>query len=128
MAKYDKYNQGSRMQERPWKIHPIWRGIGCLMMILIPIMSYAGAVILVQANAEQGWLPMPRELIQTVTLPLLGEMEQFYAVLIVTVLLMIIGFGVVTILYSLIYSAVGPPRLGPLDAPPVRRSPPKKKY
>lgn len=128
MSKYDKFNQGSRMQERPWKIHPIWRGIGCLMMILIPIMAYAGAVILVQANLEQGWLPMPRELIQTVTLPLMGEVEQFYAVVIVTALLMIIGFGVVTILYSLIYSAVGPPRLGPLDAPPVRNSPKKKKY
>lgn len=128
MSKYDKFNQGSRMQERPWKIHPIWRGIGCLMMILIPIMAYAGAVVLVQANLEQGWLPMPRELIQTVTLPLVGEVKQFYAVVIVTALLMIIGFGVVTILYSLIYSAVGPPRLGPLDAPPVRNSPKKKKY
>jgi len=128
MSKYDKFNKGSRMQERPWKIHPIWRGIGCLLMILIPIMAYAGAVVLVQANLEQGWLPMPRELIQTVALPFVGEVKQFYAVVIMTALLMIIGFGVVTILYSLIYSAVGPPRLGPLDAPPVRRSPSKKKY
>lgn len=128
MSKYDKFNQGSRMQERPWKIHPIWRGIGCLMMLLIPIMSYAGAVVLVQANLEQGWLPMPGELLQTVTIPFVGDVEQFFAVVIVTVLLMIIGFGVVTILYSLIYSAVGPPRLGPLDAPPVRNSPKKKKY
>ena len=128
MSKYDKFNQGSRMPDRPWKIHPIWRGIGCLMMILIPIMSYAGAVILVQENAKQGWLPMPRELSQTVTVPFLGEMDQFIAVVIVTTLLMIVGFGVVTILYSLIYTAVGPPRLGPLDAPPVRRTPPKKKY
>ena len=97
-------------------------------MILIPIMAYAGAVVLVQANLEQGWLPMPREMIQTVALPFVGDVEQFYAVVIVTALLMIVGFGVVTILYSLIYSAVGPPRLGPLDAPPVRRTPPKKKY
>lgn len=128
MSKYDKFNQGSRMQERPWKIHPIWRGIGCLMMLLIPIMSYAGAVVLVQANLEQGWLPMPRELAQTVTIPFVGDVKEFFALVIVTVLLMIIGFGVVTILYSLIYSAVGPPRLGPLDAPPVRNSPKKKKY
>jgi hypothetical protein len=91
-------------------------------------MSYAGAVVLVQANLEQGWLPMPRELAQTVTIPFVGDVKEFFALVIVTVLLMIIGFGVVTILYSLIYSAVGPPRLGPLDAPPVRRSPSKKKY
>lgn len=126
MAKYDKYSARSRMSERPWKIHPIWRGIGCIMMLIIPIMAYAGAVLLVQANAEQGWLPMPRELTQTVTLPVLGPMKQFYAIGIVTVLLVIIGFGLFTVFYSLVYSMVGPPSLGPLDAPPVRTSPRKK--
>lgn len=126
MAKYDKYSARSRMSERPWKIHPIWQGIGCLMIIIIPIMSYAGAVILVQANAEQGWLPMPRDLTQTVKIPLLGDFKQFYAIAMVMVLLMIIGFGLITLVYAMIYSAVGPPRLGPLDAPPVRRTPPKK--
>ena len=127
MAKYEKYSARSRMSGRPWKIHPIWRGIGCLMLIVIPIMAYAGAVMLVQANAEQGWLPMPRDLLQTVTLPVLGNFKQFYAIAIVWVLLMIIGFGVITLVYSIIYSALGPPRLGPLDAPPVRTSPAKKK-
>ena len=128
MAKYDKYSAQSRMPERPWKIHPIWRGIGCLMLILLPIMAYAGAVILVRANADQRWLPVPRELAQTVAIPVIGSISNFYAVVIVTVLLMIIGFGVITLLYSILYSMIGPPRLGPLDAPPVRRSPPKKKY
>jgi len=126
MAKYDKYSARSRMQERPWKIHPIWRGIGCIMLLVIPVMAYAGAVLLVQANAEQGWLPMPRELTQTVVLPILGPMKQFYAIAIVTVLLIIIGFGLFTLFYSLVYSMIGPPQLGPLDAPPVRTSPRKR--
>jgi hypothetical protein len=128
MAKYDKYSARSRMPERPWKIHPIWRGIGCLMMIIIPIVAYAGAVILVNMNAEKGWLPAPKDLMQPVTIPVFGSVDNFYAVLIVTFLLAIIGFGLVTIVYSIIYSALGPPRLGPLDAPPVRTSPSKKKY
>ena len=127
MSKYMKYNDRSRMAERPWKIHPIWRGIGCLLMLMIPVMAYAGAVVLVRENSEQKWLPMPAELMQTVNIPYLGDVRAFFAVLIVTVLLMIIGFGVVTILYSLIYSAFGPPRLGPLDAPPVRTSPARRK-
>jgi hypothetical protein len=128
MGKYDKYSSRSRMPERPWKIHPIWRGIGCLLMLLLPVVAYAGAVMLVNMNAEKRWLPTPRELTQTVTLPLLGPVDNFYSVLIMTFLLAIIGFGLVTIMYSIIYSAVGPPRLGPLDAPPVRTSPSKKKY
>jgi len=128
MAKYDKYSAQSRAPQRPWKIHPIWRGIGCLLMLIIPVMSYAGAVILVDLNQENNWLPTPAELSQPVTLPLVGTVDNFYSVAAMTILLTIIGFGLVTIIYSMIYSAVGPPRLGPLDAPPVRTSPPKRKY
>ncbi len=127
MSKYMKYNDRSRMTERPWKIHPIWRGIGCILMLVIPVIAYAGAVVLVRENSQQKWLPMPAELMQTVNLPYVGDVKNFFAVAIVAVLLMIIGFGVVTIIYSMIYSAFGPPRLGPLDAPPVRTSPAKRK-
>ncbi len=128
MSKYDKYSSRSRMPARPWKIHPIWRGIGCLLMLIIPFMAYAGAVILVRMNAENKWLPTPRELTQAVTLPIVGSVDNFYAVAAMTVLLTIIGFGLVTIIYSIVYSALGPPRLGPLDAPPIRTSPSKRKY
>jgi hypothetical protein len=24
----------------PWRVHPIWRGIGCLLLILVPIIAY----------------------------------------------------------------------------------------
>jgi hypothetical protein len=128
MPKYDKFNDQSRLQARPWKIHPIWRGIGCILMIIIPVLAYAGAVLLVRENTVQRWLPMPRELTQPMTLPLVGTVDNFIAVMMVTLLLMLISFGMLTIIYSLIYSALGPPRLGPLDAPPVRTSPKKKAY
>lgn len=118
MAKYTKYNPRSRAAARPWKVHPIWRGIGCVMMILIPIMGYAGAVLLVQMNLEYGWLPAPAELMQTVTIPFIGSFEHLYADLIMTVLLSLAGFAVFNVFYSLMYRFVGPPQYGPQDAPP----------
>ncbi len=27
-------------QDRRWEIHPIWRGIGCALILLIPIMAW----------------------------------------------------------------------------------------
>lgn len=30
----------------PWRVHPIWRGIGCFLMILIPVISYGLAEFL----------------------------------------------------------------------------------
>jgi hypothetical protein len=90
-------------------------------MILIPIISYAGAVLLVQANLQQGWLPVPVELSRAVNLPFVGSTPYLLANLVMTAVLTLIGFGVLTSLYSLIYRLVGPSSLGPLDAPPERR-------
>ena len=121
MTRYDKYNPQANMPKRPWSIHPIWRGIGCFMMVLIPVMAYAGAVLLVEENTSQGWLPMPRELAQTIPLPMIGNVPHLLANLVVALALSLVGFGVFTAIYSLFFSMVGPSRFGPLDAPPVRR-------
>lgn len=123
MGKYDKYNPQSHMAETPWKIHPVWRGIGCLMILIIPALAFAGAILVVQANADQKWVPIPAELSQGLTLPLFGTVESILAVVIVAVLLALIGFGVMTIIYSLVYSLIGPPRYGPQDAPPIHNKP-----
>lgn len=91
------------------------------MMILIPIMSYAGAVLLVQANREQGWLPIPADLGRTIYLPLVGPVQALLGTLIVAFILALAGFGIIMVFYSMLYSLTGPPKYGPLDAPPMRR-------
>jgi hypothetical protein len=120
MSKYTIYSRRPPPKPRPWKIHPIWRGIGCLMLIIIPILAYAGGVLLVEANSKQGWVPVPGEFMRSVNLPAIGVVRHLVATLFVTLLLTFIGFGGLMILYALIYRLVGPPSLGPLDAPPVR--------
>ena len=106
---------------RPWDVHPIWRGIGCLMILIIPVMSYAGGVILVEQNMKYRWIYVPAELTKSVLLPLVGRVSHLYATLMATVVLMLIGFGIIVTFYAMIYNMVGPSRLGPLDAPPERR-------
>jgi uncharacterized membrane protein YhaH (DUF805 family) len=98
-------------------------------MILIPIMSYAAAELLIEQNNSAGWVAVPVELTRTVTLPVLGDLPHFYATLAVTILLMVLGFGALTIVFGVFWGAVGPSRYGPLDARPMRRSdrPPKRR-
>lgn len=128
MGRYSKYQTSMPAQKLPYKIHPIWRGIGCFMLILIPIMAYAGATLLVQANRTQRWLPMPPELAQAIFIPILNQRIPYLpAILIVTVLLSLIGFGVLSFFYAILYRAVGPSRYGPLDAPPVREMPKRRR-
>ncbi len=102
-------------------IHPVWRGIGCVMLVLLPMMAYAGATLLVQADLSQGWYPVPAEMARPVNIPLLGSVPYLYANLTVAFVLLLIGYGLLVIVYSLIYRAAKPSRYGPYDAPPIRR-------
>jgi hypothetical protein len=121
--KYAKYEGSNKIADRPWQIHPIWRGLGCIMLILIPIISFLGAYILTTEGiiTDLG-IPYPPQFASLLfSFNFLGTT---YAVdmmtLIITGLLIIIGFAALMIIYSIMYSALGPPRYGPLDAKPER--------
>jgi hypothetical protein len=120
MSKYTLYSRRPPMQKPPWKVHPVWRGIGCLMLLIIPVMSYAGAVLLVQANIEQRWVTVPFEFMMGFSIPYVGMVEHFIAVLIVTLVLMFVGFGALMVIYALMSRMAGWSDMGPLDAPPER--------
>ncbi len=102
-------------------------------------MAFAVAHILVEKNMEQGWFRMPSELMNTYTVPgtiffmersfKIGEsltIHHFYADLIAAVLVLLLGFALVVIVYSIVYGFLGPRRLSPLDSPPIRRSQKRK--
>jgi hypothetical protein len=116
MGKYTRpyLHPQSRIKRIP--IHPVWRGLGCLLIILIPIISFAAARLLVQANSEQGWIVIPDELAGAFSAPFVGVVT--YTDLAVTMIVLIVFFGLATILYSMVYRLFGPPRYGPLDSPP----------
>lgn len=93
------------------------------MFLIIPVMSYAGAVLIVQSNLLSRWIVIPPELMATVRIPYvpLPPIPHLYANLLVGLVLMVLGFGVLTILYALIFRLSGGSNLGPLDAPPIYR-------
>jgi hypothetical protein len=116
MTKYDPtYQPKSRRSIIP-PVHPVWRGIGCFLLILLPIVAFAGAKIIVQANSRQRWIQMPVELNGSFIVPVIGRV--LFADLALTVILIVIGFAIITVGYSIIYRIIGIPRYGPLDSPP----------
>ncbi len=120
-----KYQQSSRRippKPNPTQVHPIWRGIGCILVLISPLMAYAGATFIVQWNNERGWYPLPAELLRSFYFrPLDLTLDYFYANLLAAGLLLLLGFALVMVVYSIVYAIVGPRRYGPMDAPPVRR-------
>jgi hypothetical protein len=91
------------------------------MLIIGPIIAFAGAHLLLEMNREQGWYPVPRELAATFTVPGIDfTINHFFADLVLAVILLLIGFAFIMVIYAILYSILGPPRYGPLDSPPVR--------
>lgn len=116
MTKYDPtYQPQSRRSIIP-PVHPVWRGIGCFLLILLPIVAFAGAKILVQVNFTQRWVQVPAELGGSFVVPIIGRVH--YADLAVTMILIVIGFALLTVVYAVLYRILGIPRYGPLDSPP----------
>ncbi|NWF64203.1 MAG: hypothetical protein HXY38_07850 [Chloroflexi bacterium] len=132
MSKY-RSSSVKTPKERSKQPHYLWRGIGCLMMIIIPAMSIALAYETVNYGLNNGW-PIPYQLLGTPRFPdvfykssgmmlLLSPIiaiRHFYAYAAVSFIYMILLSGVLSMLYAIVYGMIGPSRYSPLDAPPPK--------
>ena len=102
------------------RIHPIWRGIGCISMIVLTVGVYWAADALLLQNRRTPFIPVPIPdmtfAIGPIHLPW-GNFKQdisWISVAATAVIdIIIYGFGVIA------YSLANPIKLGPKDAPPV---------
>ena len=130
MAKYSKFEKKEVVA--PYKIHPIWRAFGCVMFIILPIMSGAAAWELVNGAGKdlsfivgmRGNLQLPGTLY---TLPYISwaaakisSIPNLPAMTIFFLLILILFSGIVSMLYAMIYRMIGPPRYTQIDAPAPR--------
>lgn len=116
MTKYDPTFIARSRRSFVASIHPIWRGIGCFLLILLPVLAFVGSKLLVQRNFELRWIELPRELQLWFVVPVVGRV--YIADLALTIIMLVVVFGVATLVYALLYRLMGPPRHGPLDSPP----------
>lgn len=132
MSKYTSYSR-QKPKPKPQGVHPVMRGIGCIMIVVVPILAYGLAVLLVNYGARHGW-PIPPGWFGPIGIhPLLWRMQglrpifvflqsqnNLQANLIFTVALIVLIGGIMSMIYGYMYTLFGPPRYGPQDAPPIR--------
>lgn len=121
MGKYSGRMVQEPLRDRNRQAHPVWRGVGLILMLLTPVIAIFGSIALVDANTQAGWVAIPRDILaKGVGDPLLY----------VKIIVGLVIFMVVTVFFRLItfilYGAFGPSRYGPLDVPPVSYKGPKK--
>lgn len=87
----------------PWSVHPIWRGIGCLLLIVLPLVAYGltdTLIALAQANSvavAQAIKNNP------------SVIEQPYFRIIFTAVITLVLYLLFSIFVSLVYSLAGGP-------------------
>lgn len=133
MGKYTARQSRQPISEVDKSPHAVWRGIGCLMMILIPILSIALGYETINFGIGKKWT-IPYQLLGSPSMPDLiydvrilrqltfpiRQIENFYGYALASVIYMIIIGGIISVIYAAVYRAVGPSRYGPFDAPPPK--------
>jgi hypothetical protein len=130
-----KYRSSATRRQKPVDTgpHVIWRGLGCLMMIIIPVISYAAATLTVDYGLSHNWT-IPYQLLGTPRLPSvfydvdilwmvfgpLTKIQNLYAYLGIGILYMITLSGMISVIYAFVYRILGPSRWGPMDMPPPK--------
>jgi hypothetical protein len=130
-----KYRSSAVRRQKPLQQGPhfVWRGLGCLMMIIIPIVSFASAIEIVNYGLAHRW-SIPYQLLGTPQLPdlirkstalwsIFGRITtipNFYAYATFGIFIMILLSGSISVIYALIYRFLAPSRWGPMDMPPPK--------
>ena len=132
MGKYTTHSRQAPKRRRHG-VHPLMRGIGCIMMIVVPILAYGIALFLLDYGIGHGW-PIPPSWLQPIKIhPLLLSLrgltplwnfllvqDNLIAMIVFTIAIIVVIGGLMSIIYGYIYSLFGPPQYGPQDAPPIR--------
>ena len=133
MGKYSARETRQPLKDKDRGPHAVWRGIGCLMILLIPILSIALGVVTIDIMIAREWsIPYPLvskpampdfvfklSILRLITAPI-RQIDHFYGYAAAGLTYMIAIGGLMSFVYALVYRAVGPARYGPFDAPPPK--------
>jgi hypothetical protein len=129
MAKYAKYQRKSPEKKGT---NPIWRGIGCILIIVVPLLAYGLMLVFVPPIIATG--KVPTQLLGPVHFPdwafklritadiasYISSFNNLGINIISFLVILLILTGIASLLYSMIYSLVGPAQYSELDAPPTK--------
>jgi hypothetical protein len=103
-----------KRREDPTKktIHPVWRGIGCVLLVVIPVISYVAADFFVTNQARFSWVAIPQEMVVKNLTDSMLIVKIFYTAIFVFFLYLIL-----TVATFIINRIFGPSRYGPYDIP-----------
>lgn len=110
-------------------VNPYMRGIGCLLMLIVPVFSYGVGDVL--AGQGFGYQVIPRAWYGSMQFPpyiasfeglswiaaRLSQVPHLPATLAIAVVVLILVGGIMSVIFGWLYSLFAPSRYGPTDVP-----------
>jgi hypothetical protein len=126
------YNRYEHKRVKRQEMSPIWRGIGCILMVVVPLVSYALTAIVAPYLITTGYVPL--ELLGHIIfpawlyrLPILRDIASFFGGInnlglgiVVFIVIIVLLTGLFSLLFAAIMQLIGPPRYSEMDAPPSK--------
>lgn len=110
-------------REKRRQMSPVWRGVGCLLLVLMTAAGFWFAGWFMQANQTNEWVYLPPELVFHTFMPAWTRAAQLppgmLVQLIVGFLFMVFGYGILSFSYAVLF----PIQPGPTDVPTPKRRP-----
>ena len=129
MAKYKKYE---RKSEPKRGTNPLWRGVGCILFVVVPLISYGLMTVILPLLLASGYVPF--EIMGRIMFPAwslripflssiissIGGIDYPWLKLIAFVVILLLLMTLSSLAYSMVSQLIGPPRYSDKDAPPSR--------
>jgi Na+/proline symporter len=107
------------MRDKQKPLHPIWRGIGCILLVGLMSLGYLFAGWFLETNKSTGWIRIPAEFSFPPAEPYL------FIKLILAFIFLLLSTAAITLIYALVH----PPKPGKFDVidPSIFPPPPKRR-
>lgn len=116
MAKHNMFR--SELPPKPAKlpVHPIWRGIGCVIITVLPLISYFIASSLIDNRDLYPWLVIPEDiLLSNYPKDPMITVRFLYALIVLVALV-----AVLTLIMSIVMRIFAPSKYDSVDVPPEK--------
>jgi hypothetical protein len=129
MTAFNKFQPGVSKKKG---MNPIWRGIGCILIVVVPLITFGLTLIVAPLVATTGYVP--NEIMGHVTFPdwvskapvlngiaaYIGSINNFWLGVIVFIVILLLLTGISSLIYVTVLQFMGPPRYSERDAPPSK--------
>jgi hypothetical protein len=113
-------------REQRKRVHPAWRGVGCLMMSVLAIGGYIFSNWFLVNNSVYGWIYLPPEVVRPSIEVVPAGVRWMVAPLFGPGVIVSLAVGGLFLMFaylfvSIAYAIVFPAKPGEFDVPPLKR-------